>query len=339
MKAWMVTSAHNLELVEGPSESAGAGCVKIKVLKSLVSAPDVNVYSGKAGAKLPVCPGGFCVGMVIETAEDVRDLARGDRVYVRSQMSCGMCASCRAGKSWKCENMKVRGYTADGFMRDFAVVRAADCVKIPDRIKDDEAVFIDYISIAVQTVSALDVDKGDYLAITGASTLGIILGQVALYYQAVPVIIDVDEESLAAAKNLGLYYTVNAAETDPRTKIFHITGGKMAERVAHIASAGMSITRSLDFASKGGRFAIIGRPGCVDSLPCSLENAVKNDLSITCITGGAKNDQVSVNMLVGKAVSVAPLITDTVSFADVPAAFGNGEALLHGHKKTLIRFD
>ena len=131
------------------------------------------------------------------------------------------------------------------------------------------------------------------------------------------------------------YTTRELVEVIARLK----SGGKMAERVAHIASAGMSITRSLDFASKGGRFAIIGRPGCVDSLPCSLENAVKNDLSITCITGGAKNDQVSVNMLVGKAVSVAPLITDTVSFADVPAAFGNGEALLHGHKKTLIRFD
>ncbi len=339
MKAWMVTSAHNLELVEGPSESAGNGCVKIKVLESLVAAPDVNVYSGKAGAKFPVCPGGFCVGMVIETGADIRDLARGDRVYVRSQMSCGSCAACRAGKSWKCENMKVRGFNTDGFMRDFAVVRAADCVKIPDRVKDDEAVFIDYISVAVQTIAALDVEKGDYIAITGAGTLGIILGQVALYYQAVPIVIDVDADSLAAAKNLGLYYTVDASETDPRTKIFHITGGKMAERVAHIASAGMSVTRSIDFTSRGGRLAIIGRPGCVDTLPCSLENAVRNELSVTCITGGAKNDQVAINMLVGKAVSVTPLITNTISFGEIPAALQNGSELLRGHKKTLIRYD
>ena len=74
MKAWMITAANKLELVESPSESAGEGCVKIKVLKSLISAPDVNIYSGKAGVALPVCPGGFCVGMVIETGEGVCDL-------------------------------------------------------------------------------------------------------------------------------------------------------------------------------------------------------------------------------------------------------------------------
>lgn len=339
MKAWMITAANKLELVESPSESAGEGCVKIKVLKSLISAPDVNIYSGKAGVALPVCPGGFCVGMVIETGEGVCDLKRGDRVYVRSQMSCGTCANCRSGKSWKCESMKIRGYSCDGFMRDFAVVSAADCIKIPDRVKNDEAVFIDYISIAVQAIAALDTDKGDYIAISGAGTLGIILGQVALYYQAVPIIIDVDKDSLAAAKNLGLYYTVDAMETDPRTKIFHITGGKMAERVAHIASTEMSVSRSIDFASRGGRLAIIGRSGCVGTLSCSLKNAVKNNLTITCITNGAKNDQVAMNMLVSKAVSVLPLITTEVSFNDIPAAFAKEDSIIRGHMKTLIRYD
>lgn len=339
MKAWMVTEPRKLELVESPSESAGAGCVKIKVLESLISAPDVNVYSGRAGVTLPVCPGGFCVGMVIESGEGVMDLTRGDRVYVRSQMSCGTCAACRAGKSWKCENMKMRGYSCDGFMRDFAVVPAADCVKIPDRLGGDEAVFIDYISIAVQAIAALGVEKGNYLAISGAGTLGIILGQVALYYQAVPIIIDVDKDSLSAAKNLGLYYTVDASETDPRTKIFHITGGSMAERVAHIVSSEMSVSRSIDYTARGGTLALIGRYGCVSSVPCSLENAVKNNLTLTCVNGGAKNNQVAINMLVGKAVSVLPLITDKVGFADIPAALEKEDGIIRGHMKTLIKFD
>ncbi len=339
MKAWVVTAPHKLELTESASESAGEGCVKIKVLRSLVTAPDINVYSGKADVPLPVCPGGSCVGMVIATGAGVSEFERGDRVYVRSQQSCGTRAACRAGKSWTCENMKVRGYSCNGFMRDFAIVPAADCVKIPDRVKNDEAVFIDYISIAVQTLAALDVNKGDYLAITGASTLGIILGQVALYYQAVPIVIDADGDSLAAAKNMGLYYTVDASETDPRTKIFHITGGNMAERVAHMASADMPLTRSIDFTARGGKLAIIGRYGCVSALPCSLENAVKNNLTITCITNGAKHNQVAINMLVSKAVSVLPLITGEVPFSEVPAAFEKEYDITRGHMKTLIKFD
>ena len=339
MKAWTVTSPGKLELVESPSESAGTGCVKIKVLESLISKPDVNVYSGKADVPLPVCPCGFCVGMVIETGADVHGLERGDRVFVRSQQSCGTCADCRAGKSWKCENTKIRGYSCDGFMRDFAVVPEADCVKIPDRVKNDEAVFIDYISLAVQTISALDLDKGDYLAVCGASTLGIVLGQVALYYQAVPIIIDSDPEYLATAKSLGLYYTVDASVTDPRTKIFHITVGKMAVRVAHIASGNIPLSRSIDFTARGGMPAVIGRFGCIDAIPCSLENAVRNGITITGITNGAKNAQVAINMLVSKAVTVLPLINKTVSFDDIPSALEECATIKLNHFKTLIKFD
>ncbi len=338
MKAWQITAPGKLELTESASQKASEGCVKIKILESLISRPDINVYTGKTEAALPVIPGGSCVGMVIESGDGVTELQRGDRVYVRPQRACGECAHCKAGKFSLCENTGIHGVTCDGFMRDYAIIRASEGISLPERIPNEEAVFLDYISIAVQTINALEISKGDYLAISGASALGIILGQVAMYYQAVPIIVDINEEYLKKAKEMGLYYTVNAMETDPRSKIFHITGGKMAERVAHISSGEMRISQSLDFTAKYGKLVIIGRYGCTGDLDCSLKNVVNKAITITGICNGVKNMQTAVNILANKAISVKPLITKEVSFDDVPQVFENCANNKRGHLKTLITF-
>lgn len=337
MKAWRITAPGKIELTESASQKADAGCVKIKILETLVSKPDVNVYSGATEAALPIIPGGSCVGMVIESGEGVTGLERGDRVYVRPQSVCGECAQCKNGKFSLCEDTRIHGFTCDGFIRDFAVVNAGECIALPDRIPNEEAVFLDYISVAVQTINILELTKGDFLAITGASALGIILGQVALYYQAVPILVDTDEEWLAKAKELGLYYTVNALETDPRSKIFHITGGKMAECVAHISSGEMRVTQSLDFTAKGGKLVVIGRYGCIDELSCSLKNVVNKGISVTGVCNGVKYMQTAVNILANKAISVKPLITKEALFDDVPHVFEYCAGNKRGHLKTLIK--
>ena len=339
MKAWQITAPGKIELTESASQKAAPGCVKIKILESLLSRPDINVYAGKTDAVLPVIPGGSCVGMVVESGEGVTELQRGDRVYVRPQRACGECPQCKAGKFSLCENTGIHGFTCDGFIRDFAIIHSSEGIALPERIPNEEAVFLDYISIAVQTINALELTKGDFLAITGASALGIILGQVALYYQAVPIIVDTNEEYLAKAKEMGLYYTINALETDPRSKIFHITGGKMAECVAHISSGEMRMTQSLDFTAKNGKYVIIGRYGCIGELECSLKDVVNKGITVTGICNGVKSMQTAVNILANKAISVKPLITKEVSFDEVPEVFEECVKNKRGHLKTLITFE
>lgn len=336
MKAWKITAPRTFEPYEAPGEKVGEGCVKIKVSNYLLSKPDLQTYLGIADVQYPIIPGASCCGMVIDAGEGVA-FKRGDRVYVHPQRYCGECSACRAGRYSECENIGYYGSTCDGFLRDFAIVRADNCLPIPERIANEEAVFLDYISIAAQTVNAMNVAKGDFIAISGATTLGIILGQVALYYQTVPILIDENEKSLEMATNLGIYYTVDASKNDPLSKISHITGGKMADSATHIASGNIPISQTIHFIRRDGTMTVIGRHSCVDRLDCSLLPVLRNNISVIGITNGAKHTQAAVNMLANKSVSVLPFIAGTVGYEDIPSLFEVNSALKSTPLKTMVK--
>ena len=52
----------------------------------------------------------------------------------------------------------------------------------------------------------LGVDAGLKTILIGAGNLGIILAQVMMYYQIVPIIIDNDDKNLETARSAGIYY-------------------------------------------------------------------------------------------------------------------------------------
>ncbi len=335
MKAWIITAPGTLEQVDLPSEEIGSKEVKIKVGHGLISRPDVQTYLGSDKAKLPIVPGGSCSGMVVGVGSEVTDVSRGDRVFVHPQKMCGDCTDCREGKG-TCANVEYYGITRNGFMRDFAVVSERDCIKIPDRVPGKETVFLDYIALAVSTIEALRIKKGEHLVISGASTLGIILGQVALYYQAVPILVDSNDDYLAMAAETGIFYTANTTK-NAYDKIFHITGGKMVECVAHIATGGIDVRQSIDLAGRGGRVAIVGRYGAEYSLECSLLPVIERNIGIIGVSHGIGSTRIAINMLANKAINVDKLINREVGFDAVPEVL-ESNARSREHLKTVISF-
>lgn len=317
MKAWRMYAPHEVRLDEMEAQPVGEGCVKIKVLSSALSLTDTLIYNGDIEVPYPLILGRQGVGLVTEVGDAVTTLARGNRVVIDPYASCHACSACKAGKPYDCEKKLSFGYDEDGFMRDFAVVNADDVHALPDRVKDSDAVFLEHIAMAVNTVSKLDIEKGEHLVIVGASVIGIIMAQVAIYYQAVPILVDMRQDRLDTAAALGIYYTVNSVDTDPYKKIFSLTGGRMAEAVAYMSSAKMPLQRSIDYAGKGGRMAIVGWSNVGYELGANLSAVLNKQMTVTGISGSAKNLPTAINMLANKTVSVAPLISKEIPFDEV----------------------
>ena len=201
MKAWRLHEKGVLTLDELPVQTVGESCVKFKTLAAGLSLTDLLMYEDKVhiGSE-PHIVGRQCVGLVTEVGEAVSGFARGDRVAVDPFVPCKSCPPCKAGKYDECEKMVCRGVDDDGFMSDFNVVSSSMIYKIPERIKDSDAVMIEYVALGINTVNKLHLDKGEYIVIVGANAIGICLAQVALYNQAVPILVDVDADRLALAK-------------------------------------------------------------------------------------------------------------------------------------------
>ncbi len=313
MKAWRVYGPHDVRLDDMDSQPVGENCVKLKLLHSAISLNDVGVYDGSVKADYPIIIGRHGIGMVTEVGEGVRNLSRGDKVAVSPHACCHACANCLSGKTADCDKTLTFGETEDGFLRDFAVVSADDVFSLPDRIELKDANFLEHIAMAVNTVGKLDLEKGEHIVIVGAGINGIALAQVAMYYQAVPILVDMHADKLELASRLGVYYTVNSVETDPFKKIFSLTGGRMAETVAYIAGGSMPFGRTLDYAAKGGRVAVVGWH-VPEELNAPLSTVMTRRLTVMGVSDIGRNLSSAINMLANKSVNVSQLISREIGF-------------------------
>ena len=191
----------------------------------------------------------------------------------------------------------------------------------------ETAVFTSLVATAIETFGRLNVEKGEHVVILGANAQGLIAAQVAIYYQAIPVLVDYREDLLDLGRKLGIYYTVNAVDADPVKKVFTITCGKMAENLIYNIGSGVALTRAFDYIGARGRTAFVGEQSAKGEYNVNMLDALRKDASVYTVSGGGENIYSAINMLVGKALDVEPLIEKRVSFEEVGEA---AEALRAG---------
>lgn len=319
MKAWRVYEPQKMQLDNLESQTATEGTVKLKILVASVSPSEVSVFQGRTRIKnTPRIMGRACVAMVTEVGENVTNVSRGDTVVLDTFTSCGVCLNCRNSKSAECEKPCVFGVHQDGFLRDFAVVPSANLFKIPERIKDTDAIFLQSIAIAINLISRLNIEKGEHLVIVGADELGLILAQVAMYYQAVPILVDTRQDRLNLAAQNGVYYTINSVEMDTKSKIFSITGGRMAENVAFSVDSTLPLFQSFDYTAKNGHFAIFGYPNTgIDLVTANLNNVFFNQISLYMVNSTGKNISSAINILANKAINLTGFLSKEIPLNEV----------------------
>ncbi|KAA1425809.1 alcohol dehydrogenase catalytic domain-containing protein [Nocardioides antri] len=137
------------------------------------------------------------MGVVLEVGPDVQTLAKGDRVVVPFNVSCGTCWMCEQGLQSQCETTQnvdqgtgasLFGYSklygaVPGAQAEYLRVPFADTlpIKVPDGPPDDRFLFLsDVLPTAWQAVEYADVDKGDTLLVLGAGPIGDMAARIAL---------------------------------------------------------------------------------------------------------------------------------------------------------------
>ncbi|GII05720.1 zinc-dependent alcohol dehydrogenase [Planobispora takensis] len=169
----------------------------IRITASAICGSDLHLYNGyvptmKKGDIL----GHEFMGEVVELGPEVRNLKIGDRVVVPFPISCGRCASCRAGLYSVCENSnpnagmaeKLMGHSPCGIFgyshmlggypggqAQYARVPFADVgpVKVDDDLSDEQALFLsDILPTGWMGAEMCDIKPGDTIAVWGAGPVG-----------------------------------------------------------------------------------------------------------------------------------------------------------------------
>ncbi len=333
MKAYRIHSPHTIKLDEMDALPVGENCIKLKNLMCGISLTDLAVYEGRMPTKYPMIPARQCVGFVSEVGTGVTGISRGSRVVTYPQASCHGCKACKDSRYFDCEKPLLFGVGEDGFLSDFSVVSADDVYTIPDRINDEEAVFIEHVAVALNALSKLDIDKGDQIVVMGATVDGIILAQLAMYYQAVPIMVDLHDDMLKLAQKSGVYFTVNAVDDNVVKKILSLTGGHMANACVYMGNSGMPLQSVCDYTATRGKVAVVGRIGERD-LTLGVNALLEKNLDLYTVVDCGKNYSSAINLLANRTVTVENLCESVVPFDKVPEAF---EELTNGSVASTLK--
>lgn len=310
MKAWKALGPNSVVLEQYEPETVGKDEVKIKMLSSAISDSDVLTYSGKLGMKpFPIILGRQGVGMVSEVGENVANFKRGDRVYIRPQVYCGECSECKRGNEEFCKHAKVYGKTVDGIMRDFVVAKKNNLYKIPDYIDTQDASMLEMIALAKSTVDTLAPETGAYVVISGASYLGLLIAQMAMYVRAIPIVLDIDEYRLQIAERVGVYYSLNVASEDMAKRIFSITSGRMADAVVYTQPEIVSFKRLFDYIAPGGKAVFTALENVNADLSVDISSVLDKNITLSTVSSRGLSIPAAVNALAGGKINVRPFIT------------------------------
>jgi alcohol dehydrogenase len=227
----------------------GPGEILVKVVAAGLCHSDLSVINGDRPRPTPMTLGHEAAGIVAELGAGVDDLKIGDHVVMVFVPSCGHCLPCCEGRPALCEPGAVAnmaGTLLSGHRRlhrgsqmihhhlgvsafsDHAVISRRSAIKIDPTLPLDEAALF---GCAVLTgvgavVNTAGVRPGSTVAVIGLGGVGLaaLLGAQAAGASRV-VAIDLSEEKLAIAKNLGATDCFNAASPDVVAAVRDATSG------------------------------------------------------------------------------------------------------------------
>jgi propanol-preferring alcohol dehydrogenase len=301
-----------LSVEEVPVPEPGPGQVLVRVAASGVCHTDLHAADGDwpVKPKLPFVPGHEGVGHVAALGGGVASLKEGDRVGVPwLHSACGGCEYCLTGWETLCPHQQNTGYSVDGGFAEYVLAPAAYVGRLPDAVDFIQAAPVLCAGVTTyKGLKELDVKPGDWVVVSGIGGLGHLAVQYARAMGMHVAAVDVADEKLDLARELGAELTVNCASEDPAGRIQEATGG--AHGVLITAVSPPAFRQGVAMLRRGGTCVLVGLPP--GDFPAPIFDVVLKRLTVRGSIVGTRRDlqealQFAAEGKVRSAVETRPL--------------------------------
>lgn len=151
---------------------ARPGEALVRVAMAGICGTDREVLKGYRGFR--GIPGHEFVGVVERTGPARFDLA-GKRVVGEINCGCGTCPYCTGGLEKHCPDRSALGIAGrDGVFAEYAVLPVKNLHVVPDRLADEEAVFVEPLAAAFQVLEQVHIRPASRVLILGDGCLGLL---------------------------------------------------------------------------------------------------------------------------------------------------------------------
>jgi alcohol dehydrogenase, propanol-preferring len=250
-----------LSLEEVAAPELAWGQVRVKVEASGLCHTDIHAAHGDWPVKPspPFIPGHEGVGIVQELGAGVSEVAVGDRVAMPwLGYACGVCDYCVSGWETLCESQQNMGYSIDGGFGEYASAFAHYVVKVPEGIDPFDAAPLTCAGVTTyKAVKVAGTRSSDLVAVFGVGGLGHLAIQYAAIAGGRVIAVDLLDEKLELARQLGAEFTVNAAKEDPVQAIKQLGG---ADQAIALAVSPKAFEQAYGTLRRGGKLVFVALP-------------------------------------------------------------------------------
>ncbi|CAK7203402.1 hypothetical protein SEUCBS139899_006135 [Sporothrix eucalyptigena] len=327
--------------VEAPTDAV------IRMTKTTICGSDLHIQRGH----VPTVPVGRIlghegVGVIEEVGPSVKSFKKGDKVLITAISSCAACGYCRRGMNSHCHTGGwMLGNTLGGTQAEYVKVAHADSslYALPAGVDEGALVMLsDIFPTGLECgVICSKVQPGSTVVIVGAGPVGLAaLITSQLYSPSQIIVIDMDENRLSVARDLGAHHTINNASgvADAAAAVLKLTDGIGCDSVIEAVGVPASFELCQKIIAPGGMLANVGVHGASASL--HLEDLWHHNIGITMGLVDTVTVPMLLKLVAAKRLDPSKLITHRFKFADMEKAYATfGDAAKHKALKVLIEYD
>ncbi|MEV0848351.1 zinc-dependent alcohol dehydrogenase [Streptomyces sp. NPDC049954] len=335
MKAAVVESFTAPLVVEDRPVPEPAGRqVLVRMETSGLCHTDVHAAHGDWPVKPgpPFVPGHEGVGIVEAAGERVRHLSVGDRIAVPWLGSaCGRCDFCVSGRETLCLEQANTGYSVDGTHAEYALADGDYVMPVPEGIDPLDAAPLTCAGLTTyQAVKVSGACPGSRVLVSGIGGLGHLALQYARISGAETVAVDITDEKLALARELGAGHVLDARTQDVADEVRRLGGADAAICLAVSDESFLAACRAL---RRNGTLVLVALPAG-GSLERPVSETVLDARTVTGSVVGTRQDLAEVFRL--HRLGRTRVLRETRRLEDVNLAI---DELMSGRMTARIVFD
>ena len=249
MKPRPYAKSEPLVIEELDLDPPGEGEVLVKVRAAGLCHSDLSTINGDRPRQMPMVLGHEAAGEVLETGPGVRSVKKGDHVILIFVPSCGHCMPCMEGRPalcepgakangagtllsgstrWKRNGKPVFHHVGVSAFAEHAVVSESSVIRIDRGLPFEEAALFGcaVVTGAGAVINTARVPAGTTVAVVGLGGVGLMSMLAARMSGCRQIIaLDMIDEKLALARQLGATHVVNAGAKDAVEQVKDLSQG------------------------------------------------------------------------------------------------------------------
>lgn len=304
--------------------------VVVKVKASGICGSDISRYKS-FGAHTPGQVWGHEFSGVVEQVGDkVTSLKVGDHVAGVPAIIDEDDYYYRAGQPARADSLSAIGAKEPGGFAEFIKLPEKNLVKVPNELDFEAASMVEPSTVVLHGYYRTNLTVGDDVVVVGAGgTIGLFAIQWAKIFGAKRVIaVDIEDEKLQIAQELGADYTINSLHEDVLEKVAEYTDGMNADIVVEAAGSPITASRVFGYAKKGGGVVLLGIPYADVSVErFYFEKILRSELTVwgswSCVSAPfpGKEWETTVHFMNNQRLNTEKMITHRIPLGQGPEMF------------------